>query len=93
MLGEMKENLIMVQFEMYILDRGNDQEYITNSGRLDHVVTTKYEKYISRREELKKVSEGIGSDIKETVERRVAMITSEIRKLNHRQKNNYEGQK
>ncbi|KAJ7348732.1 hypothetical protein OS493_039395 [Desmophyllum pertusum] len=87
-LGEMKEKLILVQFEMYILDRDNDEEYITNSGRLDHVVTTKYEKYITRREELKKVSGGIGSDIKETVERRVALITSEIRKLNHRQKTN-----
>ncbi|KAJ7380316.1 hypothetical protein OS493_011038 [Desmophyllum pertusum] len=73
---------------MYILDRDNDEEYITNSGRLDHVVSAKYEKYITRREELKKVSGGIGSDIKETVERRVALITSEIRKLNHRQKTN-----
>ncbi|KAJ7394685.1 hypothetical protein OS493_000510 [Desmophyllum pertusum] len=60
----------------------------TNSGRLDHVVSAKYEKYITRREELKKVSGGIGSDIKETVGRRVALITSEIRKLNHRQKTN-----
>ena len=66
-LGEMKEKLILVQFEMYILDRDNDEEYITNSGRLDHVVSSKYEKYITRREELKKVSGGIGSDIKETV--------------------------
>lgn len=70
---------------MQILDCDNDLEYIVNSGRMNQVASKNYEKYSVRRDELKGISERIESNIYETVKRCVAMVTSEIRKLNSRQ--------
>ncbi|KAJ7377209.1 hypothetical protein OS493_030409 [Desmophyllum pertusum] len=88
-LGELKEDLIEINYEMYILDRDNDLEYVAKDGNLDFVVGEGSEQYSSRRNELQQASERVQKIIKEVVDKRVALITSEISKLNGRRKLNF----